>query len=216
MLQLRVTLEDVRPAVWRRVLVPGGVRLSRFHQMLQAAMGWTDSHLHQFRIDGVLWGKQFDEWRERERDETTVTVGRAIGATQRFFYDYDFGDSWEHEILVEDRWTGGRGLKHAVCLAGERSCPPEDVGGVPGYERLLRVLADPTDEEHEFLVAWSGGDFDPDPVRSGRHQHRAAAHPRPLNTPARAGVRAWGARSGRRWLPADPAQVDQGQRPTLR
>jgi len=161
-LQLRVVLEDIRPAIWRRLLVPGGVRLPRFHQMLQAAMGWTDSHLHQFRIDGVLWGMHFDDWSDDELDEATVTVAGAVGPSRRFVYDYDFGDSWEHEVVVEDRWSGGRGLKHAVCLAGERSCPPEDVGGVPGYADLLRVLADPADAEHEHLRTWSGGDFDPD------------------------------------------------------
>ena len=160
--QLRVSLEEVRPVIWRRLLVPGGVRLPRFHDMLQLALGWSDSHLHQFRVDGVLWGMQFDDWPDEERDEATVTVTEAVGATRRFFYDYDFGDGWEHEVVVENRWSGRLGLKHAVCLDGERSVPPEDVGGPGGYADLLRVLADPADEEHEHLVSWSGGDFDAD------------------------------------------------------
>ena len=159
--QLRVVLEEVRPVVWRRLLVPGGARLPRFHEMLQVALGWTDSHLHQFRIEEVLWGMHFDDWPDEELDEATVTVVGALGATRRFFYDYDFGDGWGHEVVVEDRWSGGRGLKHAVCLAGERSCPPEDVGGPSGYADLLAVLADPSDAEHAQMVMWSGGDFDP-------------------------------------------------------
>jgi hypothetical protein len=159
--QLRVVLEEVHPVVWRRLLVPGGVRLPRLHQMLQVALGWTDSHLHQFRVGEVLWGMHFDDWPDEELDEATVTVAGALGSARRFFYDYDFGDGWEHQVVVEDRWSGGRGLKHAVCLAGERSCPPEDVGGPPGYADLLRVLADPGDVEHEHLVSWSGGGFDP-------------------------------------------------------
>lgn len=103
MFQLRVSLEEVRPVIWRRLLVPGGVRLPRFHEMLQAALGWTDSHLHQFRIGGALWGMRFEDWPDEEQDEATVTVTGAVGATRRFFYDYDFGDGWEHEVVVEDR-----------------------------------------------------------------------------------------------------------------
>lgn len=160
-LQVRVALLEIRPVVWRRFLVPGGVRLPKLHLMLQAGLGWTDSHLHQFRIDGQLWGMHFDDWSDDELDEATVTVAGAVGSSRRFFYDYDFGDGWEHEVVVEDRWRGPQGLKHAVCLAGERSCPPEDVGGPPGYEDLLRVLGDPTDEEYERFTMWAGADFDP-------------------------------------------------------
>ena len=104
----------------------------------------------------------FDDWPDEELDEATITVGRAVGTGRRFFYDYDFGDDWNHEVVVEDRFSGPVGLKHAVCLDGQRRCPPEDVGGVPGYEDLLRVLADPNDEEHEHLLSWSGGDFAPE------------------------------------------------------
>jgi hypothetical protein len=161
-LQLRVSLVDVRPVIWRRVLVPGGARLPRFHRVLQAAMGWTDSHLHQFRIGEALWGMHFDDWPEEEQDEAAVTVAGAVGGVRRFFYDYDFGDDWNHEVVVEDLWRGPRGLKHAVCVDGQRACPPEDVGGPPGYEDFVRVLADSSDEEHEHMVAWSGGGFDPE------------------------------------------------------
>lgn len=161
-LQLRVAVLEVRPVVWRRLLVPGGVRLAKFHLMLQAGLGWTDSHLHQFRIDGVLWGMHFDDWPDEELDEATVTVAGAVGSSRRFFYDYDFGDGWEHEIVVESRWRGPLGLKHAVCLDGARSCPPEDVGGPHGYADLLRVLGDPSDEEHEHFTLWAGADFDPE------------------------------------------------------
>ncbi len=85
-----------------------------------------------------------------------------LGRRDGFFYDYDFGDGWEHEIVVESRWRGPLGLKHAVCLDGARSCPPEDVGGPHGYADLLRVLGDPSDEEHEHFTLWAGADFDPE------------------------------------------------------
>ncbi len=161
-LQLRVTLEEVRPVVWRRLLVPGGVRLNRLSEMLLAGMGWTNSHLHQFRIGYALYGMQFDEYPENELDEKSVTVIGAVGKVRRFFYDYDFGDGWEHEVVVEDITSWPYGLKHAVCVDGERACPPEDVGGPGGYDDFVRVLADPSHEDFEHFNAWSGGDFDPE------------------------------------------------------
>jgi hypothetical protein len=161
-MQLRVTLEDIRPVIWRRLLVPGGVRLAKLHSMFQAVMGWNDTHLHQFRIDGSRYGMQFDDYPEDELDEASVTVIGALRGVRRFFYDYDFGDDWNHEVVVEDIEMARLGLKHGVCLDGQRSCPPEDVGGPPGYENFLAVLADPSDGEHQHFVEWSGGDFDPE------------------------------------------------------
>ena len=148
--------------VWRRLLVPGGVRLNRLHEMFQAGMGWTNSHLHQFRIGDALYGSQFDEYPENELDERSVTVIGAVGKVRRFFYDYDFGDGWEHEVVVEDITSWPYGLKHAVCVDGERACPPEDVGGPGGYDDFVRVLADRSHEDFEHFNAWSGGDFDPE------------------------------------------------------
>jgi hypothetical protein len=161
-LQLRITLEDIRPVIWRRVLVPGSVHLNRLHDMFQAAMGWTDSHLHQFRVDGLLYGMHFDDYPEEELDETEATVIGAVGEVRRFFYDYDFGDDWNHEVVVEEVTSWPWGLKHAVCLDGQRACPPEDVGGPPGYADFLEVLADPDHEEYEHFMGWSGGSFDPE------------------------------------------------------
>lgn len=160
MFQLRVTLDGVVPAVWRRLLVPASVRLAKLHDVLQAAMGWTNSHLHSFTIGGQRYGMHFDEYPDGEIDEKTVTVLRAVGEHRRFSYEYDFGDSWEHEIVVEDFVRIPFGLKHAVCLDGQNACPPEDCGGVRGYAELLEVLADPDHEEHRHLVSWVGGAFD--------------------------------------------------------
>jgi hypothetical protein len=161
-LQMRITLEEIRPVIWRRLLVPGGVRLPRLHQIFQAAMGWTDFHLHQFRVNGLVYGTQIDDFPEEELDEAALTVIEAVRGVRRFFYDYDFGDDWHHEVVVEEISTTALGLKHAACLDGQRACPPEDVGGPPGYEEFLTVLADPRHEDHDHLVQWSGGRFDPD------------------------------------------------------
>ena len=130
--QLRISLR-VEPAVWRRLLVPASVRLAKLHGIFQAAMGWTNSHLHSFTIGDERYGMQFDEYPEGEIDEKHVTVLSAIGEHPSFLYEYDFGDSWEHEIVVEEFARPPLGLKHAVCLDGQNACPPEDCGGTGGY-----------------------------------------------------------------------------------
>jgi hypothetical protein len=158
---LRVTLEDVNPLVWRRVLVPGSVRLHKLHRMFQAAMGWQDSHLHSFDIGNARYGMQLDDFPDDELDEGAVTSLRAIGEVRLFTYDYDFGDSWTHEVVVESLSRSPLGLKFGVCVDGENACPPEDCGGPPGYADLLAVLADPTHDEHAHMRRWVGGPFDP-------------------------------------------------------
>ena len=158
--QLRLTLKDVTPTVWRRLLVPGSVRLDKLHRMFQAAMGWEDYHLHSFEIGELRFGMQIDEFPDDELDETDVTVLRAIGDARRFSYEYDFGDRWRHEVVVEARTRSPRGLKFGVCVDGQNACPPEDCGGVSGYADFLEVLADPTHDEHEHMRSWVGGPFD--------------------------------------------------------
>jgi hypothetical protein len=160
--QLRISLAGVEPEVWRRLLVPGGVKLAKLHDMVQAVMGWTNSHLHSFTIGEQLYGMQLDDYPDEEIDEQEYTVFVALrGGIRQFTYEYDFGDSWEHEVVVEDTAWSPLTLKHAVCLDGQNACPPEDVGGVGGYELFLEAMADPTHEEHESFLAWVGYQFDP-------------------------------------------------------
>jgi len=159
--QLRAQLKEVRPVIWRRLLVPGSVRLDKLHLMLQAAMGWTNSHLHCFRVGKLTYGSQYDDYPEDELDEKSVSVVGALKDQRRFVYEYDFGDSWEHDVVVEDRLAPRLGLKFAVCLDGQNACPPEDCGGVPGYRAMLESLADPKDGEHDRYLAWLGDPFDP-------------------------------------------------------
>ena len=161
-IQVRVTLDEVVPAVWRRLLVPGSVKLARLHEILQSAMGWTNSHLHRFVIGDTLYGMHFDDYPEDEIDETEVTVLSATREHQHFSYEYDFGDCWDHELVVEQRTVTPRGLKHAVCLDGQNACPPEDCGGAGGFAELLEVLRDPSHEDHDELTKWVGGSFDPE------------------------------------------------------
>lgn len=160
--QAKITLKGIRPPIWRRVLVPGAMRLSDLHQVIQTVFGWTDSHLHQFEIDRASYG-QPDDFDQDVRDEAKVILWDAIGVgTKRFTYVYDFGDNWEHEVVVEKVIAGDSGRERPVCLAGRRHRPPEDCGGPPGYAEFLRAISDPRHAEHAAMLEWVGGAFDPE------------------------------------------------------
>lgn len=154
-LELEVTLRDVEPPVWRRIVVPEAIPLRGLHQVLQIAMGWDDTHLYLFAIGGTDYG-QVDDMEELGDVDTSLADLVAPGAT--FRYDYDFGDGWEHDVRVL-RTTTAEG---SSCLDGARACPPEDCGGPPGYAHLLEVLAEPAHPEHDDLVEWIGRPVDPE------------------------------------------------------
>ena len=161
MFELSITLADVEPSVSRRLLVPGSIRRGKLHDILQVSIGWTYSHLHSFEIGAERYGPQYDEYPEGEIDEAAVSVLRAIGVHETLLYEYDFGDSWDHYVVVERVAQLSQGLTHAVCLEGQNACPPEDCGGSGGYIHLLAALADATHPEHRELLEWVGGPFDP-------------------------------------------------------
>jgi hypothetical protein len=161
--QIKIALRDSKPPIWRRLLVSGAISLYKLHQIIQIAMGWTDSHLHQFIIDGKYysipspedWGPVIDERRSH-----LSTIAPSEG--DKFIYEYDFGDSWEHVILVEKILPPEPGVKFPVCIKGKRACPPEDVGGIWGYEEFLEAISDPSHEEHYSYLEWWGTEFDPE------------------------------------------------------
>jgi hypothetical protein len=159
--QLLITVEDIDPPIWRRLLVPGSIRLSKLHLMIQAAFGWWNYHLHDFVIEGARYGTQTDDYPEDELDEKIVTLVEVLQGVRHFSYEYDFGDSWDHDLVVEKFWRKPFGLKFGVCVDGQNACPPEDVGGPPGYARFLEAVSDGEDEEHERYLTWVGGSFDP-------------------------------------------------------
>src|SRR5215210_1758614 len=164
--QLKITLRDVRPPIWRRVLVTDATTLHQLHWIVQAAMGWTNSHLHQFISDEEYYSElmlEVDDWGPEVKNEKRVRLS-ALGLKpkRKFTYEYDFGDSWRHEILVEKVFAPEAGARYPQCVAGKRACPPEDCGGVWGYERFLEVIKDEDDPEHEEMLEWAGGAFDPE------------------------------------------------------
>lgn len=166
--RLKVTLRGSRPPIWRRFLVPADITLKRLHDSLQAVMGWTDSHLHQFSANGVLYGTTDREYGLARVSETRTTVAQLLRRPKdRLTYEYDFGDSWQHDVVLEAVLPPGSNGHYPVVESGRRECPPEDVGGIPGYVRFLEVLADPKHPEHAETLEWIGGRFDPESFDSG-------------------------------------------------
>ena len=160
-LQVRITLRYVDdPPVWRQLLIPAAYPLSRVHRVVQAAMGWEDCHLHAFQIGKTTYGPD-PEGELGYADETKARLGDVARVRTRIGYEYDFGDGWEHEILVEARAAAEAGKIYPACIAGEGACPPEDSGGAYGFAELKELLAGPPSAERDEMLEWAGDDYDP-------------------------------------------------------
>jgi len=163
MYQVKVTLVGSKPPIWRRLLVPSTMRLSDFHGVLQIAMGWTDSHLHEFVAKGERYGASDAGTDYGPGEESRVKVGQVLEKEKDVMdYEYDFGDGWRHKIVLEKILPFDKKTVLPKCVAGKRACPPEDCGGIWGYERLLKVMRDPSDPEYEETLEWLGEDLDPE------------------------------------------------------
>lgn len=163
--RLKITLKYIGPPIWRRIEVPGDVTLDELHLILQAAMGWTNSHLHQFKVGRIYYGKpSIDEFSDLNlKDESKARLNKVLSKPkQKMVYEYDFGDGWEHEILLEKILPRDSLVRCPRCLGGARACPPEDCGGVHGYANFLEAISDPEHEEHDEYLDWIGGEFDPE------------------------------------------------------
>jgi len=160
--QFRISIKEIKPEIWRRIQVREGT-LDRLHEHFQTAMGWTNSHLHQFVIDGERYGDPElldDDYGDSNCVDSTVTKLSEIvprsGKRFQFEYEYDFGDCWQHQVLFEGCLQATKAQRYPLCLEGERACPPEDVGGICGYSEFLAVIADPDHEDHKRLLRWAG------------------------------------------------------------
>jgi hypothetical protein len=159
--ELEVQLQEIEPPIWRILRVPSRTSLLRLHRILQRAMGWTNSHLHLFEVEGKLYGEPSAEWDFEVLDSRKMTLEKIFtGGKRSFLYEYDLGDSWRHDITLLGTVEGETEEKPG-CTAGARACPPEDCGGVMGYYELLVALSDPEHEEHDAMLEWVGGKFDP-------------------------------------------------------
>ena len=164
--QLKITLKDIEPPIWRRVQVPD-CTLGDLHEVIQLAMGWDNSHLHQFIVRGTYYGQAFDDGFGMDmdiEDEGDVLLSQIIGGGRkmRFQYEYDFGDDWKHDIQVERVIAREPKVHYPRCVEGERACPPEDVGGPWGYPDFVAAITDPKHEGHREMREWVGGKFDPE------------------------------------------------------
>lgn len=161
--QLKITLKGSKPPIWRRIELADTVTLAQLHQMLLVTMGWVGSHLHQFTIGGISYGVPDldDEW--EVRDEQKVKLNQLLSAPkQALMYEYDFGDGWEHHVVLEKLLAPAPDTTYPRCTAGKRACPPEDCGGIWGYATFLEAITDANHPEHDELLEWVGGEFDPE------------------------------------------------------
>jgi hypothetical protein len=161
--QLKVTLKRIRPPIWRRIQVPGDTTLGALHHIIQVAMGWTNSHLHQFVVDGVHYGEPHPDYGLEMKDQEMVQLNDVVSEEKdKFEYEYDFGDRWEHTIRVEKVIEPDPDATYPHCVKGKRNCPPEDSGGPYGYGHMLEAIEDEDHPQHEQYTNWIRDDFDPE------------------------------------------------------
>ena len=162
-LRFKVTLKGSKPPIWRRFEVPDTFTLGNLHYTLQIVMGWTNSHLHEFVMGSKHYGKPHPDdalFDFRLLDEDEVRLAElGLKEKKKFLYSYDFGDGWEHDVLVEAILPPEEGAHYPRCITGKRACPPEDCGGIWGYYNMLEILDDPKHEEYETYREWLGEDF---------------------------------------------------------
>lgn len=175
--QFKMTLKGIRPPIWRRFLVPDWISLSDLHDIIQVVMGWTNSHMHEFLWKGRRYGAPGSDGEfEEVINEDTVTLRKlGLSPKDKIGYEYDFGDSWEHELRLEKILPGEEGILFPLCLKGARACPPEDCGGAWGYEEILEILKNPDHEEYRSLKEWFPIEFDPEYFDIERINQRLSA-----------------------------------------
>lgn len=169
--QLKVTLLDTKPPIWRRLLVDGANTLDHLHEVIQAAFGWWNYHLHEFEVGRARYGTPDpdNDWGEPARDERRTRLDAIASEGTSFRYTYDFGDNWDHRVVIE-KVLAPADIVVPACTGGRRACPPEDCGGTWGYRELLAILADPSHPEHDERVEWLGGPFDPRAFHPGEFE----------------------------------------------
>ncbi len=160
--QIKVTLSESKPPIWRRLIVKDNIRLDQLHSVLQIAMGWSDYHLHQYKVGHAYIGTPDPDFDMDVTDERKVYLHDIMSNPKdKFVYEYDFGDGWEHKIVLEKILPADSSASPVV-IKGKMACPPEDCGGIGGYSDFLDAIQDPKHEEHESMMEWVGGEFDPD------------------------------------------------------
>jgi hypothetical protein len=169
-LELKISLVESKPPIWRRVIVPEFLTLADLHRVIQIVMGWENSHLHEFEVSDGRYTEFEEDIQSGAGDSTAVTL-RSLKLNREgrtFLYNYDFGDDWLHEIVVESSRPADDSVKFPVCVTGRRAGPPEDSGGVHRYAYLLEAVSDPANPDHQELSAWLDPNFDPEAFDADR------------------------------------------------
>jgi hypothetical protein len=162
---LRIALREIKPEIWRTFVIDGETPFSELHEIIQIVMGWENEHLYKFDFENQAIVDRSEEEnfvQKKAFDSNVITLNKLnLQKGQKFYYTYDFGDNWEHEIIVEDveKTTP---ISYPICIAGEHSCPPENCGGTAGYLDLLKALKRPQSKAYKDYRSWLGGDFDPE------------------------------------------------------
>ena len=160
-LKIKTTILDIQPEIWREILIENNITFNHLHKIIQISFGWTNSHLHNFEVDGKTFSVSYNEYENEDLDTENKIAKFLNRKGQKALYTYDLGDNWEHKIEVVDILEKEKNLKYPLCLAGERNAPPEDCGSVPGYENVMRALNDKGGKEDLDLLEWLG-DYDPE------------------------------------------------------
>lgn len=169
--QFKITLKYTKPKIWRRIQVPEKYNFEELHFAIQNSMGWEDCHLHKFEMINPktcqkdiisMLGEDDENFDDHIPEHKAKIAKYFLFPKDKAIYEYDFGDGWEHEIVLEEILPSVLGVKYPQCLAGKMACPPEDCGGVGGYEYLLEIIADPNHAEYDERIEWLGDDFNPE------------------------------------------------------
>jgi hypothetical protein len=170
-LKLRIKILNIKPEIWREILIENDITFKELHEIFQFLFGWTNSHLYNFDVSGTLFSIPDQEFESDDLDVKNKITEFLIEKGQRALYTYDFGDNWEHEIEIVDVFKKEKGVRYPKCLDGKRNAPPEDCGGVPGYEDIIDALKSKNKSEHKDLLEWLGdydpGKFDIDEINNG-------------------------------------------------
>lgn len=167
--QVLIKIQDIKPSIYRRLLIPSGITFHKFHKIIQAAFNWQDYHLYLFDFNDFLIVNSDPDmpFSKIEKNPKKVKIDPVFKEYKQFLYEYDFGDSWRHEIMVEEVVMLDEELNYPTCIGGERHRPPEDVGGVSGYAEFLDIINDPNNPECDDMLSWAekdtgGRKFDPE------------------------------------------------------
>jgi hypothetical protein len=167
--QIQIALRNFKPKIWRRILIPSDFFLSDFHKVIQTTMGWTNSHLNQFIKNRTFYSVKHpddDMWSDMDNVDYKKKKTRILDLLRtekdKIIYEYDFGDGWEHDIILEKILPVDSNIKYPICVTGKMNCPPEDCGGVWGYADMLEILKQPDHEEYKSFIEWLGDEFDPE------------------------------------------------------